>query len=299
MSLLSNIAGAGGLSFGNLTRNALKFVGLPEGVASAVGLVMDVKNGNIGSALFKTGPALLQALTGGKAGQSNSVDRPSSVLGTVAKVAGFAALATVAAPALLGGTALAGTALGGLSGMMKGILGIAGALGLGAVGAKAGSMLFGATGLGFGGGAGGDTRTFLGQSRTQQGIGSGSALAALPNPAMFEDIVAAFMVDFVKDKQDEIEGKLDKLRQAAQNDGKTASDQGGGFFSSVLRNIPIVGNLVGGADDGAKSGNSESRNIEFEMLKNEMQKLSQMQQAMSNVLNEMHNMAKNAIQNIR
>lgn len=299
MSIFNNIAGAAGLSFGNLTRNALKFVGLPEGVASAVGLVMDVKNGNIGSALFKTGPALLQALTGGKAGQSNSVDRPSSVLGTIAKVAGFAALATVAAPALLGGTALAGTALGGLSGMLKGSLGIVAALGFGAAGAAGGKMLFNSLGLGFQGGAGGDARTFLGQSRTQQGIGSGSALAALPSPAMFEDIVAAFMVDFVKDKQDEIQGKLEKLRQAAQNDGKTGGDKAGGFFSSVLRNIPIVGGLVGGSQDAAKSGNSESRNIEFEMLKNEMQKLSQMQQAMSNVLNEMHNMAKNAIQNIR
>lgn len=298
MNILNNIAGAAGLSFGNLTRNALKFVGLPEGVASAVGLVMDVKNGNIGSALFKTGPALLQALTGGKAGQSNSVDRPSSVLGTVAKVAGFAALATVAAPVLLGGTALAGTALGGLSGMMKGVLGIAGALGFGAMAVGGGKMLFNAAGLGFGGGAGGDARTFLGQSRTQQGIGSGSALAALPTPAMFEDIVAAFMVDFVKDKQDEIEGKLNKLRQAAQNDGKTAGDKAGGFFGGIMRNIPLVGGLFGGAQDGAKSGNSESRNIEFEMLKNEMQKLSQMQQAFSNVLNEMHQLAMNAIRNM-
>lgn len=299
MSIINNVFGAMGLSQGNMIRNAMKFVGLPEGVASAVGLVMDVKNGNFASALFKTGPALMQAITGGKAGQANSVERPSSVLGTIAKVAGFAALGLGGA-ALLGGTGLgAGTALGGLSGMTKGILGIVGGLGLAAVGGGAGKMLFGAIpGMGgFGGGI--EAKNFLGINRTSQGPGSGSMLANLPKPAMFEDIVAAFLVDFVKDKQDEIENKLNKLRTSAQNDGKGAGDQAGGFVTGLLRKIPLVGGLLGKADDTAKSGNSESRNIEFEMLKNEMQKLSQMQQAMSNVLNEMHSMAKNAIQNIR
>ena len=68
MNLMNQIAGGLGLSHGNMIRNAMKFVGLPEGLASAVGLVMDVKNGNIASALFKTGPALLKALAGGQAG---------------------------------------------------------------------------------------------------------------------------------------------------------------------------------------------------------------------------------------
>ncbi len=54
------------------------------------------------------------------------------------------------------------------------------------------------------------------------------------------------------------------------------------------------GGAAGGGGD-AKGGGQESRNIEFEMLKNEMQKLSQMQQAFSNVLNEMHQLAMNAI----
>jgi len=298
VNLLNNIVGGLGFSQGNMIRNAMKFVGLPEGTASAVGLVMDVKNGNLASALFKTGPALLKALTGGQAGQANSVDRPSSVLGTVAKVAGFAALATVAAPALLGGSGLVGSALSGLGSLFKGNLGILGALGFGAAAVGGGKMLFDMVGMG-GFGNGIETKNLLGQNRTSQGAGSGSMLAALPKPAMFEDIVAAFMVDFVKDKQDEIEGKLNKLRQSAQNDGKTAGDKAGGFFGGLLRSIPVVGGLFGRAEDSGKSGNSESRNIEFEMLKNEMQKLSQMQQAMSNVLNEMHSMAKNAISNIR
>lgn len=297
MNILNNLAGAAGLSFGNLTSKALKFVGLPEGVASAVGLVMDVKNGNIGSALFKTGPALLAALTGGQAGQANSVERPSSsILGTVAKVAGFAALG-VGGAALLGTGAGAlgiGTALGGLSGMTKGILGIMGGLGLAAVGGKAGGMLFDLAGFGGSGGAI-ETKTFLGASRTQGG--PSSALAALPKPAMFEDIVAAFMVDFVKDKQNEIEKKLDTLRQSAQNAGKTAGDKAGGFMGGIFNTI--TGGVSGDAANAKSSESGESRNIEFEMLKNEMQKLSQMQQAMSGVLNAMNETAMKAISAIR
>jgi hypothetical protein len=297
MSIMSNIAGAAGFSMGNITRNALKFVGLPEGVASAVGLVMDVKNGNIGSALFKTGPALLQALTGGQAGQANSVDRPSSILGTVAKVAGFGALA-VGGAALVGGLgsggAVASTALGGLSGMTKGILGLVAGLGMAAVGGKAGNMLFDLAGFG-GPGGGIETKTLLGASRTQGG--PSSALAALPKPAMFEDIIAAFMVDFVKDKQNEIEKKLDGLRQNAQNAGKTAGDKGGGFISGIVNTV--TGGVSGKAENGASSSSGESRNIEFEMLKNEMQKLSQMQQAMSGVLNALDATAMNAIRNLK
>lgn len=295
MNILNNIAGAAGFSFGNLTSKALKFVGLPEGVASAVGLVMDVKNGNIGSALFKTGPALLAALTGGQAGQANSVERPSStILGTVAKVAGFAALGLGGAAVLGGGALGAGTALTGLGGMTKAILGIVGGLGLAAVGGKAGGMLFDLAGFGGPGGAI-ESKTFLGASRTQGG--TGSALAALPKPAMFEDIVAAFMVDFVKDKQNEIEKKLDGLRQNAQNAGKTAGDKAGGFLSGITNTFS--GGISGKAENAASSESGESRNIEFEMLKNEMQKLSQMQQAMSGVLNAMNETAMKAISNIR
>lgn len=297
MNIVNNVAGAAGFSFGNLTSKALKFVGLPEGIASAVGLVMDVKNGNIGSALFKTGPALLEGLSGGSAGQSNSVDRPStSGLGSVAKVAGFAALGAGGASLLgAGASALgAGTALGGLSGMMKGVLGIAGGLGLAAVGGGAGKMLFDVAGMG-GVGGGVETKTLLGASRTQGG--SDSMLRALPTPAMFEDIVAAFLVDFVKDKQNEIEKKLETLRQSSQNAGDTAGDKAGGFVSGVTNTL--TGGATGKATDATNSSTGESRNIEFEMLKNEMQKLSQMQQAMSGVLNSMNEMSMNAIKNIR
>jgi hypothetical protein len=295
MSILNNALGAIGLSHGNILKNALKFVGMPEGLAAGIGAVVDLKNGNLGSLLFKTGPEALKALTGGAVGSAFGVDRPSSILGTVAKVAGFAALGGLGAAALAG-PALASTALGGLSSMMKGSLGIMAGLGMGAVGIGGGKMLFDLAGLGgFGGGI--ETRNLLGTNRTSQG--PGSALAALPKPACFEDIVSAFMIDFVKDKQNEIEGKLEKLRQSAQNDGKTAGNKVSGAFSSVMRSLPIVGGLFGRANDTAKSGNSESRNIEFEMLKNEMQKLSQMQQAMSNVLNEIHNLSMSAIRNIK
>ncbi len=297
MNILNNVAGAAGFSFGNLTSKALKFVGLPEGIASAVGLVMDLKSGNLGSALFKTGPALLQALKGGQAGQANSVERPStSFLGTIAKVAGFAALG-VGGAALLGTGAGAlgiGTALGGLSGMTKGILGIMGGLGLAAVGGKAGGMLYDLAGFGGPGGAI-TTKTLLGASRTQGG--PSSALAALPKPAMFEDIVAAFMVDFVKDKQNEIEKKLESLRQSAQNAGKTGKDKVNGYVDGMTNTV--TAGISGDKKNAESSESGESRNIEFEMLKNEMQKLSQMQQAMSGVLNAMNETAMKAISAIR
>jgi hypothetical protein len=301
MSFLNNALGAIGISHGNILKNALKMVGVPEGLAAGIGAVVDLKNGNFGSLLFKTGPEALKALTGGAVGSSHGCDRPSSILGTVAKVAGFCAVggALGLGASALAGPALASTALGGLGGMMKGVLGIAAGLGLGAVGMGGGKMLFDMVGLGgFGGGQ--ETKMFLGQTRTQGG--TDSLLNRLPKPACFEDIVAAFMIDFVKDKQKEIEGKLDKLRKSAvEGEGKGAGQQAGGFFGGLLRSIPIVGGLFGKAQDTATSGggNSESRNIEFEMLKNEMQKLSQMQQAMSNVLNEMHTLAMSAIRNIR
>lgn len=299
MDLLRNIGGAMGISHGNLLKSALKMVGLPDGLAAGIGAIVDLKNGNFGSLLFKTGPEALAALTGGSAGQANSVDRPSGIMGTLAKVAGFAALG-VGGASLLGGIGGAGgvtTALGGLSGMMKGVLGIAAGLGLGAMVAGGAG---GATPFGFGFGGGQETKKFLGMTRTDQGLGSDSLVAKLKPPVQFEDLIAAFMIDFVKDKQKEIEGKLDKLRKSASNaEGNGAEGGVRGFFGGLLRSIPIVGGLAGGAQDADKSKGSESRNIEFEMLKNEMQKLSQMQQAMSNVLNEIHNLAMSAIRAIK
>jgi hypothetical protein len=305
MDILRNIGGALGISHGNLLKNALKFVGLPDGLAAGIGAVVDLKNGNFGSLLFKTGPEALKALMGGGAGQANSVERPSGIMGMLGKVAGFAALGGVGAlglSALTGGGGIA-TALGGLGGMMKGILGITAGLGFGALaggalgGGGIGGQMFGAL-TGTGGFQTQEARKFTGMTRTDQG--PGSMLASLPSPASFEDIIAAFMIDFVKDKQNEIEGKLDKLRKSAESgDGDKAGDKAGGFFGGLLRNIPLVGGLIGGGQDTKKAGSGESRNIEFEMLKNEMQKLSQMQQAMSNVLNEIHTLAMSAIRSIK
>lgn len=302
MSLINNVAGALGFSQGNILKSALKMVGLPDGLAAGIGAVVDLKNGNFGSLLFKTGPEALKALMGGAAGQANSVDRPSSILGTLGKVAGFAALG-VGGAALLGSITGAGgiaTALGGLGGMMKGMLGIAGGLGLGAMVAGAVGGAGGAMPFGFGFGGGQETKKFLGMTRTDQGLGSDSLVAKLKPPVQFEDLIAAFMIDFVKDKQKEIEGKLDKLRQSANNaEGNGAQGGVRGFFGGLLKSIPLVGGMIGGGQDAEKTKGSESRNIEFEMLKNEMQKLSQMQQAMSNVLNEIHNLAMSAIRSIK
>ncbi len=167
------------------------------------------------------------------------------------------------------------------------------------------------------------------------GAGGARALAASPgtgNPELdaqrqaggagmtFEDKVAQMMCDIIKKMQEDIEKRLEKLKaqaEAAEKGG--GGGKGGGKGGGILGTIGgiagnmiapgvggaiggMVGNAVGGGGGGGGAGGgggSESRNIEFEMLKNEMQKLSQMQQAFSNVLNEMHQLAMNSIRNIK
>ncbi len=112
-------------------------------------------------------------------------------------------------------------------------------------------------------------------SSTTATAGSGNAeLNALrgvdTKGMMFEDMVAALMVDMIKKMQENIETRLRKVKADAEAADKAKAEK---------------------KED--KTG--ESRNVEFEMLKNDMQKLSQMQQAFSGVLNGMHETAMNAV----
>lgn len=86
----------------------------------------------------------------------------------------------------------------------------------------------------------------------------------------FEDRVFALMCKVVKDMQKQVEERLNKLSDKAKAAEGKKDDKG-----------------------------QESRNIEFEKIKFDMQKLSQMQQAMSNVLNTMDELAKSAIRHIK
>jgi hypothetical protein len=205
---------------------------------------------------------------------------------------GFVSSVAAAVPGLAlagGGAALVGTCMGALSRSQLGIGSmLAGIVQPGQMAGSAFSFLAGDDA--------GKLRGALGMQRAQGG--PGSMFASLPKPAFFEDIVAALMVDFVKDKQEEIEGKLKDLQKRSE-EGKNAKNQGGGVVTGLLRKVPLVGGLVGRGNDAATSGNSDSRNIEFEMIKNEIQKLTQMQQAMSNVLNTMHEQAMNSIRHIK
>ena len=100
----------------------------------------------------------------------------------------------------------------------------------------------------------------------------------------FEDRIFAIMIKVVEDMQKKIEERLTKLQaDAAKAEAEAKSGGGGG----------------GGGEGGGAAGGQESRNIEFEKIKFDMQKLSQMQQAMSNVLNTMDELAKSAIRNIK
>ena len=147
--------------------------------------------------------------------------------------------------------------------------------------------------------------------------GPGSAVSRLPPNATFEDLVAAFMIDTVKDMQDEAKAKMDEIRNSNRSRGRGRGGYGGaiggiaGVAGSVFGGMvggPIgsqiggqLGGAVGGAvgGQGGAQGGDDSRNLMFEELKNIMNKLQQMQQALSNVLNTMHQGAMNSIRNIR
>jgi hypothetical protein len=141
----------------------------------------------------------------------------------------------------------------------------------------------------------------------------------------FEDKLFGLMIKIVKEKQDQIEEKLKKLEEQAKaaEEGKKKKKKKGGFgavlgivgaVAGAFVGMPQVGYMVGSAVGGAidkkqeekaaskdaqKNGSQESRNIEFEKIKFEMQKLSQMQQALSNILNTMDELAKSAIRHIK
>jgi hypothetical protein len=132
----------------------------------------------------------------------------------------------------------------------------------------------------------------------------------------FEDRVFAIMQTIVKDKQNDVEKRLKDLQKESADAEKKAKGKGGGIFgkifgfaSKAVRFIPGVGSAIGGAMDAVGSATGlgkpkadtkgESRNLKFEEIKNEMQKLSQMQQALSNILNSLDETAKNAIRSIK
>jgi hypothetical protein len=149
-------------------------------------------------------------------------------------------------------------------------------------------------------------------SMTKASGAAGSAVAQLGPGAAFEDLVAAFMIDTVKDMQDLAKKKMDEIRNSINSNQKGGGANspmnqylgGAGNFSAQSAALAQGGGAAGAAGaqgaQGADGGKgADSRNLMFEELKNIMQKVSQMQQALSNVLNTMHQGAMNAVRNIR
>jgi len=147
----------------------------------------------------------------------------------------------------------------------------------------------------------------------------GKNVAALgPNPT-FEDLVAAFMMDVITEQQKEIEAKMAEMQRskARQADARARSEGLGtilGIGGAVQGIAGAVGSPAASAlcqlammpatslksqADGAVGDETESRQLMFEQLKNLMNKLQEMQQALSNVLNAMHQGAMNSIRNIK
>ncbi len=291
MGLVGDIAGAFGISKTGILAWGLKKIGVPDQAAHAIGLAAELARGFTKDGFdfdkVNKGAVARHAL------RAFGVNSPVAALAATAALKmlpkGFCggALATVGA---LAAPALALTALGSLG---KSQLNLASLL-TGVVGSPndlaGGGMKF------LFGNKTAEMRQALGMTRTN--MGPGSMVAALPKPAMFEDIVAAFMIDVIKDKQENVEGRLKEL-DSKDNKGKTAGAQGSGFVSGLMSKIPIIGGAFKRGTEAAQDGNSDSRNIQFEIIKNEIQKLSQMQQAMSNVLNTMHEQAMGAIRHIK
>ncbi len=286
MGLIGDVAGAFGISKTGILAGALKFVGVPDKVAHAIGLAAELARG-----FTKDGFDFDKVNKGALARHALRAFGINSPMATLAATAalkmlpkGFCggALASVGA---LAGPALALTALGSLGKMQLGIgsllTGAVGLTGMGPqdIGGSIPKFLFGNKTA--------EMRQLTGMTRSNGGMGS--MMASLPRPAMFEDIVAAFMIDVIKDKQENVEGRLKEL-DSKDNSGKSAGNQAKGGFLSMFSS---KGNQA------AQDGNSDSRNIQFEIIKNEIQKLSQMQQAMSNVLNTMHEQAMGAIRHIK
>jgi hypothetical protein len=136
----------------------------------------------------------------------------------------------------------------------------------------------------------------------------------------FEDRVFALMIKIVEDQQKKIEERLKKLEEEAKKAEEGGGKKGGkgGIFGAVGKIAggvfggpvgAMAGGAIGGMVDGKMgggggggkdgAGGQESRNIEFEKIKFDMQKLSQMQQALSNILNTMDELAKSAIRQIK
>jgi len=119
-----------------------------------------------------------------------------------------------------------------------------------------------------------------GNSSARGASNNGSALPALGGKGgmMFEDMLAQFLFDVIKEMQAELKKKM------AQYKAMSKSGKGGGG---------------GGGAGGAGGADSDSRQLLFEEIKNLMQKMQQMIQSLSNILNTLHNGAMNAIRNIR
>lgn len=286
-SMASNLAGAFGFSTTGLLSGALKMIGVPDRAAEMAGLAAEIARGSSkdGFDLSKVNMGALARHAMGAFGvASPRSTMAAAVLGgsAASMMQGFSAGA--ASPMGLQGSSLGTSALAGLAGMQGSIMsmlaGIAGAGGLNASDIAGTGM-----NLGFGNNTA-QVRQMTGMTRSD--LGPGSMLASLPKPAMFEDIVMAFMIDVVKDKQEKVEDDLKNLETEDNN-----ANSGGNVAGQA------VGAVAPDGTQAAQDGNEDSRNIQFEIIKNEIQKLSQMQQAMSNVLDTMNDQAMNSIRKIK
>lgn len=78
--------------------------------------------------------------------------------------------------------------------------------------------------------------------------------------------------------------------------GRSGAARVKGFVDETESTLATTSDTTASGDD---TESTDSMNIEFEQLKNELNKLSQMQTAMSNVLNSIHTSAMSIINNLK
>jgi hypothetical protein len=200
----------------------------------------------------------------------------------------------------LAGQAIAANAMGQLAGRALANQALAGQALMGnpfAANALMANALGGGMG-GLGGGMGGLGGGMGGMGGLGGGaMGGGRGIPALPAGGCFEDLVSAFMIKTVKKMQDEAKAKMNEIKAANQKGKGGGGKGGGGGIGGAAKGAAGGGGGAKGAGGGG--GGDDSRNLKFEELKNIMQKVQQMQQALSNVLNTMHQGAMNSIRNIK
>lgn len=88
-----------------------------------------------------------------------------------------------------------------------------------------------------------------GEHKIRMNARPGGEVSKLPVPTTFEDLVAAFMIDVVKDMEEELKAKMseyEKMKDGGKKDGAKGAQGGGGAGRSGRSRGGLFGSILGG-----------------------------------------------------